>query len=485
MARKIGRIILNVLVCIIFMAGVCLMVTTRWEINNIGQSRFDNILFSISNRLDGANLQPFYNLIIFNIIAAVVIVVVSVIVFRVSRKCTHDRLYRNIYTAVAGVIFCCGICYSGVKLGIFDYVKGHYIKTQLYEENYVAYEADKVEFPEDGNKKNLVYIYIESMERTYADRADGGAMDENLIPKLTELAMENEEFSVDDVINGAYVTTGTDWTAASQVAQTCGVPLKDYTKADSFLPGVTSIGDILKDNGYSLEYIGGCSASYGELEQYFAEHGSYSIRDYKYMKENSLIPEGYYVNWGVEDEKVFDLAKDEITRLQGEGEPFAVSIATMDTHFPDGYKCRLCGDTSDIQYENSIMCSDSQVYAFVEWLRKQDCYDDTVIVLCGDHLTMDQKYINQKGVPDKYERKVYTTIINSTCRYDIDHTRKYSLFDMYPTTLAAMGVKIEGDRLGLGVNLYSDVPTLVEEMGLDKLNSELEKKSVYYDEKLK
>lgn len=134
MARKIGRIILNVLVCIIFMAGVCLMVTTRWEINNIGQSRFDNILFSISNRLDGANLQPFYNLIIFNIIAAVVIVVVSVIVFRVSRKCTHDRLYRNIYTVVAGVIFCCGICYSGVKLGIFDYVKGHYIKTQLYEE---------------------------------------------------------------------------------------------------------------------------------------------------------------------------------------------------------------------------------------------------------------------------------------------------------------------------------------------------------------
>ena len=57
MARKIGRIILNVLVCIILMAGVCLMVTTRWEINNIGQSRFDNILFSISNRLDGANLQ--------------------------------------------------------------------------------------------------------------------------------------------------------------------------------------------------------------------------------------------------------------------------------------------------------------------------------------------------------------------------------------------------------------------------------------------
>jgi phosphoglycerol transferase len=48
-----------------------------------------------------------------------------------------------------------------------------------------------------------------------------------------------------------------------------------------------------------------------------------------------------------------------------------------------------------------------------------------------------------------------------------------------------MGARIEGNRLGLGVNLYSDIPTLVEKMGLTKLNSELEKKSVYYDETLK
>ena len=56
---------------------------------------------------------------------------------------------------------------------------------------------------------------------------------------------------------------------------------------------------------------------------------------------------------------------------------------------------------------------------------------------------------------------------------------------MYPTTLAAIGAEIEGDRLGLGVNLFSDTPTLLERYGYDKLNSELEKKSVYYNTKLK
>ena len=32
---------------------------------------------------------------------------------------------------------------------------------------------------------------------------------------------------------------------------------------------------------------------------------------------------------------------------------------------------------------------------------------------------------------------------------------KFSQFDMFPTTLAALGVKIEGNKLGLGVNLFS------------------------------
>lgn len=32
--------------------------------------------------------------------------------------------------------------------------------------------------------------------------------------------------------------------------------------------------------------------------------------------------------------------------------------------------------------------------------------------------------------------------------------RKYTIFDDFPTTLSAMGAQIEGDRLGLGTNLF-------------------------------
>jgi phosphoglycerol transferase len=53
---------------------------------------------------------------------------------------------------------------------------------------------------------------------------------------------------------------------------------------------------------------------------------------------------------------------------------------------------------------------------------------------------------------------------------------------MFPTTLAALGATIEGDRLGLGTNLFSDKETLTEKYGYDKLEEELSKTSDFYIE---
>ena len=58
---------------------------------------------------------------------------------------------------------------------------------------------------------------------------------------------------------------------------------------------------------------------------------------------------------------------------------------------------------------------------------------------------------------------------------------------MFPTTLAAMGFEIEGERLGLGTNLFSRVPTLCEKMGKGEegyylFDAEVQKYSDYYKE---
>ena len=56
---------------------------------------------------------------------------------------------------------------------------------------------------------------------------------------------------------------------------------------------------------------------------------------------------------------------------------------------------------------------------------------------------------------------------------------------MYPTTLAAMGVQIDGDKLALGANLFSDSETLGEKYGtIEALNSELAKRSSFYEKQI-
>jgi len=52
---------------------------------------------------------------------------------------------------------------------------------------------------------------------------------------------------------------------------------------------------------------------------------------------------------------------------------------------------------------------------------------------------------------------------------------------MFPTTLSALGVDIEGSRLGLGVDLYSSEKTLSEKYGYEALDEELQKKSLFYN----
>lgn len=79
---------------------------------------------------------------------------------------------------------------------------------------------------------------------------------------------------------------------------------------------------------------------------------------------------------------------------------------------------------------------------------------------------MDEAYLQSSVVSDlaSYQRTVYTTIINAALDYGLDYDRQFTTMDMYPTTLASLGVKIGGDRLALGTNLYADTPTLVESM---------------------
>lgn len=158
-------------------------------------------------------------------------------------------------------------------------------------------------------------------------------------------------------------------------------------------------------------------------------------------------------------------------------------MLTADTHFPDGCLCKDCPNTWDEQYKNVISCSSKRVGEFIDWIKKQGFYDNTTIVIVGDHLSMQSNFFELEEGQD-YEKKVVTIIINSAIEIEDINNRKYSTMDLYPTTLSALGVTIDGNKLGLGTNLFSEEETLIEKYGLEYVNNELKKNSRFYDNKI-
>lgn len=446
------------------------------------------LLFHMTTNLGGTNWSDFKELFLEvggTIAFAIILVIVLSIIIRKKkwgyRFLVSSLIIESMCFATIGNVF----AQFNTNYGLYDYAVDSQVDINLYDVYYVDPSKAQITFPQ--NKKNLVYIFLESMEISDSDIQHGGGKDTNYIPELTDLALDNECFNGSStMLNGAYPLGSTTWTAAGMVAQTSGVPLNAGMNTygddgEEFLPGAYSTGQILEDNGYNNCLLIGSDKAFANRGKYFEEHGNFEICDYNWAIRTHRIPEDYFEWWGYEDEKLFDFAKDKLTELAAEDEPFNLTMLTVDTHFTDGYVCDLCENQYGQQYSNVLACSSRQLNSFIEWMQQQDFYKDTVIILSGDHLCMDSSYF--QDMPDGYDRRTYVNVINSDKKYT-GEARVYTTMDMFPTTLSALGCTIEGDRLGLGTDLFSDTQTLAEKLGKDTFNYQLGLTSKYYNQNI-
>ncbi len=458
-----------------------------WGLRTWGELDMNEILFQLSSPLGGTG-GGMVRSVILNIALPVIIIIAAYIVILVLLKKRKRRVIAVIITlliTIAGGVCVQQMAWKHFKLG--EWIEDQRSDSKFIEENYVDPMDVELKFPE--NKRNLIYIYLESMETTYADTASGGGFQKSRIPNLTRLSESGEDFSgKDSALNGGLVMAGTNFTTGAMFAHTTGLPLKvsiggnNMDTQDTFFPHVTALGDILEEEGYRELFLLGSDATFGGRRLYCADHGDPEIRDYLYAKEVGWIDEDYYVWWGYEDQKLFDFAKETLEQLSQEGGPFYFSMLTADTHFEEGYVCPLCkNEFPGEQYSNVIACSDRQVAEFIKWIEQQDFYENTTVVLVGDHTTMAKDYF--AGVSPDYDRRVYTLYLNAdAATADPSKTRSYTTFDLFPTTLASIGVEIEGDRLGLGTNLFSAEETCVEKFGQETVKKEISSKSEFLEE---
>ena len=154
-------------------------------------------------------------------VTVVCLAVVDVCILKI-KEILFNRLTYIAFLVCSLAAFIGGgvICFK--QLGVSDYIKVQMQSSKFIEDNYVKPDTVSLTFPE--KKRNLIYIFMESMESTFISKAQGGAMEHNIIPELTKLAQNNTNFSEDNMTGGSYAAYGTTWTVGAMVAQTSGLP---------------------------------------------------------------------------------------------------------------------------------------------------------------------------------------------------------------------------------------------------------------------
>ena len=300
-----------------------------------------------------------------------------------------------------------------------------------------------------GEKKNLVFIYAESLEQAYSN--------EKAFPKLTEGLNSLAKKSI--FFTKLKQTQGAGYTIAGMVASQCGIPLigpaygNSMSGMDTYLPTASCLGDLLKKEGYHLAYYGGANLAFAGKGLFLKTHGfdeTLGLQELLPMLESS----SYKNAWGLYDDSLFDLSYIRFLELSQSQNPFAFFMLTLDTHQSDDNLSKSC---NKMQYNNAsnpmlnaVACSDYLITEFVNKILTSPYAVDTVVVVASDHFYMHSN--PAKNLSSNTERSNRLMIIPPNVFVPTEIIKSGSTLDIGTTVLPFIGYAGE---IGLGRNLLN------------------------------
>ena len=287
--------------------------------------------------------------------------------------------------------------------------------------------------------KNVVWIYMESLERIYWDsKAFPG-----LTPNLDRLRKQGLDFSRFETFSGA------NYTMAGLFASQCGVPLftsafagldtvaGNNTDVSTFHPKIACFGDVLHKAGYWQVYMGGAPIVFSNKNLFFHLHGYDEALGLQELEAEAggKLPES---GWGLYDGVLFKLALARYQKLAADRKPFNLTLLTLDTHPPDGRPSPGCPKyaASSNSMLQAVHCTDYLLGNFIDALSTQPDWKNTEVVIMSDHLMM--RNDAESLFPKSYHRQPALLILNAG--EGVRRARMYHM-DIAPTVLDAMGVR--------------------------------------------
>lgn len=477
---------------LIFFCGFMLFSSANWVIRKYGPVTYEQIIFHL-NMPFSSEVRLILSYLQNTVMTGAIITLVLWLLFsqKYHWKFTKIERYREfIYQrrwllSWIWLIFC--LIYFALRMNVWAMINHRHYKrltSNFYEQYYVYPQKTHITFPQQP--RNLVIIFMESIEADFAQTPLHDYWNADLIPELHALADANINFSDNPYLGGAHPIDGTQWTQAGLFAKTCGAPIQlplreanFFQPKNDFYPNAWCIYDILRQQNYNESFMIGSNGEFGGMDRFVKTHGQQHFMDTLYFTRSMSKLSYKKRRKNMPDEQLFIYAKDELNRLSAQDKPFVFTLMTLDTHFgtqefADNLCPRQYGEEQNLQ--NVVSCASLQIGNFVQWLQQQPFYSNTTVVLLGDHLMMNDAFTPEMN------RKPLNIFINSAIPAAQAKNRIFTPFDIYPTILESMGAQIDGGRLGLGTSLYSDKPTLTESgISVKEMDNEVRKSSKVYD----
>ncbi|CAO95458.1 phosphatidylglycerol--membrane-oligosaccharide glycerophosphotransferase [Erwinia tasmaniensis] len=363
-----------------------------------GEGINDAVIYTITSSLSGAGLQKYV------LPAAGLILILSLLfaflawVLRLRKR--HD--YSPLYSMLALILALASIKTTPAYQQVTALIKS---QTNNGDSDFYSHYRVPAKTLR-GERLNLVYIYAESLERTYFDQ-DAFP---DLAPELNKIKDQALDFSHTEQL------PGTEYTIAGMVASQCGIPLfapfdgNASSSLSSFYPQNICLGDILKSSGYQNYFYQGSSLSFAGKDLFLSSHGFDHLYGFSELK-NAVKDEKYRNDWGWYDDTVLEQVFDKYVELAQKEQPFSLFALTVDTHHPDGFISRGCQRNS-YAFEGkenksfaAVACSQEHIARLIEKIRATPWFKNTLIVVSSDHLAMNNtawKSLNQHDRHDLF-----------------------------------------------------------------------------------
>jgi len=322
----------------------------------------------------------------------------------------------------------------------FSYKKYDY--QQIYKEatgnDYVSIDELKVTNKKEKHK-NLVMIYLESFDQSYLTNAEI----KKFAPNIIALSKQGEFYRDIEQIYASHGTISGIFTSQ------CGAQYDFFSILFNpygeirYNNKLVCLSDILNRAGYKQVFLGGANKKLFNKGNFFLSHRYDTVEDNTTLIKRK--PKPVINSWGIADYDLFRIAKNEYKKLSRTKKPFNLTLLTTATHNPNGVNDERCPNKADKNLLKAVKCTDYLVKDFVDFIKKQPNFKDTIVVVMPDHKQYDNNELNKIVKED--EKLLYTIILNSGKKFTYSNKIKYT--DIPRLLLDKLNVESNATFLGV------------------------------------